>query len=53
MICTTRDKYEGNGVGLSFCKKIIHLHGGNIWMESELNHGSTIYFTIKEKQTTS
>lgn len=45
----SRDKYEGNGIGLSHCKKIVHLHGGTIWVTSQLNHGSTFYFTIQRK----
>lgn len=39
-------KYEGQGIGLAFCKKIIELHGGQITADSELEKGSIFTFTI-------
>jgi len=44
----TRDEYGGGtGAGLMIAKKIVDRHGGKIWIESILEHGTTFYFSVR------
>ncbi|MDX2246595.1 MAG: ATP-binding protein [Bacteroidia bacterium] len=41
-----KSQYKGTGIGLSICKKIVEQHKGRIWIESQLDLGTTVYFVL-------
>ncbi len=45
-----REEYGGTGAGLHIAQKIMEMHHGKIWVESELGIGSTFYFTLPKKK---
>jgi signal transduction histidine kinase len=42
----TRDAYEGSGIGLALCRKIVEYHGGRIWLDTDYAGGACFRFTL-------
>jgi signal transduction histidine kinase len=46
IVAVTQSKVEGTGLGIAISRKFIELHGGRIWVISQVGAGSTFTFTL-------
>ncbi len=47
----TREEFDGSGIGLALCQRVLARHGGKIWVEPDIAHGSVFSFTLPRNQS--
>jgi signal transduction histidine kinase len=48
---SSRRRFGGTGIGLAIVKRIVDAHSGKIWVESEVDKGSSFFFTLPQART--